>query len=71
MQSADSERNRQAQRNRGRAQVAQRRAPNLLRAPRVQRLDGTLREKLKDGEPLRLRIPSITPELIASFDWTP
>ena len=28
-------------------------------------------ERLKDGEPLRLRIPTITPELIASFDWTP
>lgn len=28
-------------------------------------------ERLKDGEPLRLRIPNITPELIASFDWTP
>lgn len=28
-------------------------------------------ERLKDGEPLRLRIPNITPELAASFDWTP
>lgn len=28
-------------------------------------------ERLKDGEPLRLRIPTVTPELIASFDWTP
>lgn len=27
-------------------------------------------ERLKDGEPLHLRIPTITPELIASFDWT-
>lgn len=28
-------------------------------------------EWLKAGEHLRLRIPNITPELIASFDWTP
>lgn len=28
-------------------------------------------ERLKTGEHLRLRIPNITPELIASFDWTP
>lgn len=28
-------------------------------------------ERRKDGEPMRLRIPTITPELIASFDWTP
>lgn len=27
-------------------------------------------ERLKTGEHLRLRIPNITPELIASFDWT-
>jgi hypothetical protein len=28
-------------------------------------------ERLKSGEQLRLRIPNKTPELIASFDWTP
>lgn len=28
-------------------------------------------ERLKTGEHLRLRIPNITPELIASFDWRP
>lgn len=28
-------------------------------------------ERLIDGEPLRLRIPTITLELIAPFDWTP
>ena len=28
-------------------------------------------ERLKTGEHLRLRIPNITPELIAPFDWTP
>lgn len=28
-------------------------------------------ERLKDGKPLRLCIPTITPELVASFDWRP
>ncbi len=28
-------------------------------------------ERLKPGEHLRLSVPNITPQLIASFDWTP
>lgn len=31
---------------------------------------GSIRLSLDTGEQLGLRIPNITPELIASFDWT-